>query len=510
MTLFCVPPHSCRRSSWRSIFLAALTISGISPNARATDADSDGIPSDWEALRGSSDSDPADAARDWDGDGLSLYLEYLTQGRPWGNYTLRRLPFASLPMDLPASGITASEIAAVNRSGEVVVNFTNTSGIRTFLWTPPGGPLTATELVEVPFSGAAPLIFNDAGEVLISATGSADIRNLRDTEIPDVEVTWPDGSTSVALALSNDQHVLVRTTFAATTPFISPADRYQWYDASGATSGTAEHHYDPVNHLFSRGTAADASGGAWLWGLSLENFSPFSIADEMSAWLPVDDTSVPLTVSGSLHGATFIHGAGDFAIGTVWNDSLDVYQSARVGPDGIEIIDGSLPGNQPLLFGITEDGLIAGWNNAVTPAQSFLWKDTAVSLEKARLEVAAGIGVTGLTATGVVHGLDFGVSSPLPPQPVVFQPAAPVPHDGATDEGGLLSDSDGDGIPDAREAAGTNSGLADTDGDGVADLWELLAGTDPATAPSTPATGPTGLSVHTPARHPLQRVIALP
>jgi hypothetical protein len=346
---------------------------------------------------------------------------------------------------------------------------------------------------------------------LIPDTGSADIRNLRNTEEEDIEVTWPDGSSSVALALSNGHHVLVRTTFAATTPFVSPADRYQWYDAGGATSGTAEIHYDVSNHYFTGGAAPDATGGAWLWGLSVENVSPFSIADQMSAWLPVDDSAETLTLPGGLHGAAFLGGAGNFAIGTVWNDGLDAYQCVRLGPDGPVVIDGDLPGNQPILFGITEDGLVAGWNYDPSPAVSFFWKDTAVSLEKARIEVAGGIGVTGLSPAGVLHGLDFSVSSPLPAQPVVFQPAAPLLHDGAADEGGALTDSDGDGIPDAREsAAGTSSSLADTDGDGIADLWELLAGTDPAAAPAAPSPGATGLSVFTPAGHPLRRVVALP
>ncbi|HEX2749957.1 MAG TPA: hypothetical protein VHM91_18255 [Verrucomicrobiales bacterium] len=517
MKPLCVPPGfllQCRFLLRRNgrFFVSLVALAALAPvPLRATDADGDGIPADWEVLRGSSDSDPSDAAMDWDGDGLSLYLEYLTQGRPWGNYTLRRLPFASLPMDMPASGITASEVAAVNRAGEVVVNFTDTSGVRAFLWTPPGGPLSATELVEVPFSGAGPLFFNDAGEVLIPSTGSADIRNLRDTEIPDVTVTWPDGSTSAALALSNGQQVLVRTTYAASTPFVSPADRYQWYDAAGTSSGTAEFHYDPSSHIYASGAAADTSGGAWLWGYSRDSVSPFAAMDEMSARLPVDDAASPVSLASGIHGAAFDSAAGSFAAGTVWNDTLSLYQSVRLSSDGLTVIEGAVPGVEPALVGVAEDGMVAGWNDDVSPAQSFLWKDGAVKMENARLEVAAGISITGLSPAGVLYGLDYGVSAPLPPQPVVFQPAAPLLHDGAADEGAALTDSDGDGIPDVREAAaGTNSALADSDGDGIADLFELLAGTNPAAAPVTSAPGSTGLSVHTPARHPLQRVVLEP
>src|SRR4051812_18298013 len=105
---FTSPPFALRcRDSRHFIFLTVLMAFTASAPVKATDADGDGIPADWELLRGSSDGDSVDAALDWDGDGLSLYLEYLTQGRPWGNYTLRRLPFASLPTDLPASAISA-------------------------------------------------------------------------------------------------------------------------------------------------------------------------------------------------------------------------------------------------------------------------------------------------------------------------------------------------------------------------------------------------------------------
>src|SRR5262249_38057039 len=45
---------------------------------------------------------------------------------------------------------------------------------------------------------------------------------------------------------------------------------------------------------------------------------------------------------------------------------------------------------------------------------------------------------------------------------------------------GPLTDSDGDGLPDAAEpVVGTSPGLADTDGDGISDGAEVTQGSDP-------------------------------
>ncbi len=56
--------------------------------------------------------------------------------------------------------------------------------------------------------------------------------------------------------------------------------------------------------------------------------------------------------------------------------------------------------------------------------------------------------------------------------------------DGALDANPLVSDTDGDGLPDAVELkiTGTNNHTWDTDGDGVGDLEEFLAGSNPTDA----------------------------
>jgi hypothetical protein len=88
------------RTQHAAIGLTAFFLNVTVPlTALATDSDSDGIPADWEEFRGTSDSNAADALLDFDGDGLNTYQEYLTQGRPWGNYDMVRFPWA-LPADV--------------------------------------------------------------------------------------------------------------------------------------------------------------------------------------------------------------------------------------------------------------------------------------------------------------------------------------------------------------------------------------------------------------------------
>lgn len=128
-------------------------------------------------------------------------------------------------------------------------------------------------------------------------------------------------------------------------------------------------------------------------------------------------------------------------------------------------------------------------------------------LNKARPEMEGGISVTGMAANGTLYGLDYGNYS-LPPQPVALPSALPVIGDGAADEGGSLTDTDRDGIPDEKEAgAGTSAQAADSDGDGWADLWEMvsLRAANSAEPSGTTPGSHAGLEVFTPASHALRR-----
>jgi hypothetical protein len=482
----------------------------LSAPCSATDSDSDGIPADWEELRGTSDSDASDALRDWDGDGLTNHLEYLTQGRPWGNYTFHRLPWTALPVDLNVEDITGTAFLAANRSGEFVVNFATTGGTRSFLWTPPGGLFTAPELVEVPALEGSFIPFNDIGEVAITVTGGVDVRSLRDWNAGAAFVSAGTpylGGTPMAAGLSNDGRVL----FLNHAP-ISGDDwgtTCEWRDSISGLCSDLLLYEQRVGSPY--GVAADTGGEAWFTGSSL-NSGGTAFTGTYAAALPADGELAALTLPSGTFGLEFAAAADEVAVGHVHDPGSALNKAVFLSGSTVEYVEDGAAGADPVLFGVSDDGIVLGWNFAVSaPDGPFLWKgSTSVLLRKARLELET-ISIYGMSASGGHYALDFGDTSE-PPQPVALQPAAPATGDGASDEGGALTDSDKDGIPDAREAAaGTSSATADTDGDGLADLYELLAGRDPATAESPASPGAAaGLAVHTPQSHPLRRVIALP
>jgi hypothetical protein len=489
--------------------LVPLVCALASSHCIATDNDTDGIPADWEELRGTSDNDASDALLDWDGDGLTNFQEYLSQGRPWGNYSVHALPWTALPVDLELEDITGTEFLAANRSGEFVLNFLTAGGSRSFLWTPPGGLLTAPELLEVPYLGSS-LVFNDSGEAAIAATGGVDVRSLRDWSAGAVFVSAGTpylGGTPVAAGLSNDGKVL----------FLNHAQ------ISGDDWGTTCEWRDSVSGLSSDlllyeqcvgspyGVAADTGGEAWFMGSSL-NSGGTAFTGSYAATLPADGELAALTLPSGTFGLEFAAAAAGVAAGHVFDPGSELNRAVFLAGGTMGYVEGDAAGTDPVLFGVSDDGTVLGWNFAVSaPDEPFLWKDsTSVLLRKARLEMET-ISIYGMSASGGLYALDFGDTSE-PPQPVALQPAAPSTGDGAADEGGTLTDSDSDGIPDGREsAAGTGSTTADSDSDGLGDLWELIAGRDPSAPEVPPVSGTAaGLMVHTPSAHPLRRAAALP
>ncbi len=485
------------------VFIAGLLFTG---HGLATDSDGDGIPADWENFRGTSDSDASDALMDFDGDGLNTFQEYLTQGRPWGNYSFRRLPFSSLPVTLPVSSVGWTEFIAVNRAGEFVISFHGTSGSRTFLWTPPGGTLSSPELIEVPYLGSPAALLNDSGEVFVPAAGGGrEIRSLRNWNAGSVPFYWTGVDNPVPLALSNDQRVLLWThTLGSSSEQIN---LYQWCDAGGGWSGQQTFTFNPgfENHSF--GVAADTISGAWLFGLSFDASDPPGIMDAMTVQLPEEGNPGPLGPFSGYTGLSLEAAANGRAVGVAMNTSSGNEESGMVDVAGWQTISGGAAGFGPLLTAVADDGTVLGWNLTVEPAEPFLWRESAVILNKARPEMEGGIAVTGMAANGTLYGLDYGNYS-LPPQPVALPSALPHIGDGAADEGGSLTDTDRDGIPDAKEAGtGTSAQAADSDGDGWADLWEMvsLRAANYAEPSGTTPGSHAGLEVYTPASHALRR-----
>ena len=495
-----------------ALFLSAASFG----QAKSRDRDGDGIPGEWEALRGTSDRDASDALVDFDGDGLTTYMEYLTQGRPWGNYEVHRFPWKALPASVPFQGVTGTEIIGANRSGEYLVNCYDAAGPHTFLWTPvPGAPLAALELTPLPATLAAGTLWNDLGQALLpeASAGSGEIRSLRKWQTPPVSVSWNAKMGQTPVALSNDGQLLLH--WQERGPIPSPSlgatrglfDNFQWSGASGE-SETLSFGRDPSVADLLCGSAADLDSGAWILGAF--GHHPRSTAPESFAWrLPpagMAETLPPLP--RGLHGAAFHAAAAEKAVGTAHRDDGGPDAGVLFDALGWHTISGGAAGPSSVLFGVSDTGVILGLNSAVTSGGYFLWQSIAVSLTKARPEIAAGFVPAGLTASGALYGLDFGKGTTAP-QPVVFRPLASVPGDGAAEPSARpLTDSDRDGIPDANErAAGTSATLVDSDGDGSADLWDLISqSTAGPTEASATAPGPhTGLEVFSPGHHPLAR-----
>jgi hypothetical protein len=91
-----------------------LTLGPISLSVLA-DSDRDGLPDAWEAARGLSTNNPADAALDPDGDGLTTASEYLAGTDPFDPLNaLRFLPPGTLPGN--SDGVVLQFLAVSNRT----------------------------------------------------------------------------------------------------------------------------------------------------------------------------------------------------------------------------------------------------------------------------------------------------------------------------------------------------------------------------------------------------------
>ncbi len=492
--------------------LVCLLTSGflLTEPVQATDADGDGIPASWEDFRGTRDSDPSDALVDFDGDGLNTYLEYLTQGRPWGNYVLHRFPWTALPPSIPASGLTGAEFLTANQSGEYLVNCYDAAGTHTFLWTPvPGAPLATAALTAIPVpltmdAYDGPPLINDYGQLflpnsLVPATG--EIRSLRNWNLSPVTIggTPPPGAEAAALA--NNGRILVGWNAAGSNNEV--LQNWQFTDGTAGSGILTVAHTSSSS--FSGGLAFDPASGMWLLGA--HNHFP---GLEPAAWhLPPDGQPLSLIGQGPLPGSSvtggFIAAAGGMAVGMTDMFSLTTTTLVFDG-SAWQSITGGVAETTNWPIGVSDEGLVLA-ETTTPPSLQFLWRGIAVETSKARLEISgSGISLTGLTGAGALYGIDFGNGASVP-EPVVFRPVAHLAGDGAAEESiGSQPDGDIDGIPDINEsAAGTNAALADSDGDGWADLFELVFRRSPVIAeipPPHPEVGP-ALEVYTPAGHPL-------
>lgn len=497
-----------------------LMLAAYSANlALAVDGDNDGIPADWESFRGTSDANSSDALVDFDGDGLNTRAEYLTLGRPWGNYTFYSLPALDLPGDLIPSTISRIETHAANRVGEFVFTIHGTASgtdySRTFLWKP-AAVSPVPRLIEVSPTQSGRIPFNDYGETVYwNSSNQAEVRNLHNWSAGYAIVdsgSPPSGAIQELAGIANDCSVLFVTKYTGGLGHITTGE---WRNALGSCS---------PGLLFDReysggeGWAVDSLGSAWYLGSDLDSvtiggipFFFFDANDTFAEMIQSGGARVELTVPDGLAGVAFTAAADGFAVGNAFYDpGIPDMRGVYATPSGITTLSGGVAGSTPILYGVTDTGTVFGY--ASWPAnQPFLWNQIAVPLAKARPGVSnfASLGI--LSASGALFALDANSTS-IPPQPVAWLPAASFRGDGSADEPAIsTTDTDQDGIVDARELASSLSSiLADSDGDGLGDLWEAATGRDPATAESPSSLGATRLSIHSPARHPLSRAVVLP
>lgn len=498
--------------SIRAIAAAPLALSLLfcsPPPAHATDNDNDGIPLEWEEFRGLNDNNPADAAVDFDGDGLSCLMEYVTQGRPAGSYQLERFPMPAVP----GVDFWWAHVFAANRAGEFLVNFYGSTPYGdnvtlSYLWTPlPGAPLAQNAVVPLNFelNGDAGF-FNDEGEMLLPdlmTSGTGQIVRLRDYQNGGTPYSWNWNYGESIFGLCNNGGVLCEQ-LRNVAPF-----RYydlQWDGQPGNNILTFGYQASQYLHL---GRHTDPVSGAWILGYSQTSYNA---SPQAIAWrLPADGSS-PLALP------PLPAGAYSFGFQAASSSAAVAYVYAQSGASCSMICDASGwrvvtppdPTASTYAYGVSDAGTAFAWSWGVA-FEEFLWKEQPMKLMKVIPALAGGIYTEGVSDSGVLFGADYGT---YPQQPILFLPSENSLGDGAADPLTTLPDADQDGIPDDEENTyGSNALLADTDGDGRADQWELATGSNPLNgypAPPPPGNLATGLALHTPARHPLAAGNALP